>query len=128
MWQKVKAEVRDIAVPGLQPNDVLIRVQYAALNPTDYKHSHFGLAPEAAIIGCDLSGTIVALGSDVKNSELQVGTKVATVVHGGKFYDKGSFAEYARAESELVWKLPENLDLKEAASFPLALITNGQVR
>jgi NADPH:quinone reductase-like Zn-dependent oxidoreductase len=97
------------------------------LNPTDWKHSLFGLAPPSAIIGVDLSGTIAAIGAGVKNSDLKIGDKVATVVHGGKFYDKGSFAEYARAENELVWKVPEGLELEDAATYPLALITNGQV-
>jgi NADPH:quinone reductase-like Zn-dependent oxidoreductase len=113
-------------VPKLQPNEVLIKVAYAALNPADQKGIDM-ISPPGAIIGSDLSGTIVALGSDVNNPELAIGTRVATLVTGAKYPDQGSFAEYCKAESELVWIVPDGLRLEEAAAYPMALITNGQV-
>jgi NADPH:quinone reductase-like Zn-dependent oxidoreductase len=43
---------------------------------------------DGAIVGCDFSGSIVKLGSGLKNPSLKVGDRVATAIHGGKFKDK----------------------------------------
>lgn len=119
-------EVRNIPVIELQANDVLIKVAYAALNPVDGKF----FLPESThtIVGSDLSGTIVALGPNINNKKLKVGARVATMVHGGKYTDIGAFAEYARAESELVWEVPAELALEDAAAFSMGVLTSGQVR
>ncbi|KAJ9121300.1 hypothetical protein QFC24_004636 [Naganishia onofrii] len=87
-----RAEVKDHPVPKLDKNEVLVKIAYVSQNPTDWKHSAF-LSPPNVIIGCDYSGTIVKLGDDLKNNDWKVGDHVAGVVHGGKFEDKGSFAE-----------------------------------
>jgi NADPH:quinone reductase-like Zn-dependent oxidoreductase len=50
------------------------------------------MAPPNAILGFDLAGTIVALGSDIANSKLKVGDLVAGMVLGGSVPDKGAFA------------------------------------
>ena len=48
---------------------------------------------------------------------LQVGDKVACAVHGGKFPDKGAFAQYARAESDLCFKVPDGMGMDAASNF-----------
>lgn len=85
------------------------------------------MSPALAILGCDLSGEIVKLGEGVVNKDLKVGDKVACTVHGGLFQDKGGYAEYARAQSDLVWKVPESLDMAGAATFACAWVTACQV-
>jgi len=119
------ASVKEISVPKLEENDILIKVSYAAQNPTDWKHSAF-LSPPNAILGCDLSGTVVAIGSSPKNTSIKVGDKVAGCVHGGLFEDKGSYAEYARAESDLIFKVPEGQKMEEMAVFGVPWVTACQ--
>ncbi|KAK4687532.1 hypothetical protein P7C73_g2576, partial [Tremellales sp. Uapishka_1] len=119
------ASLQEVAVPALEANDVLVKVAYVAQNPTDWKHVT-GKSPLNAIIGCDFSGTVVALGSSLKNPELKVGDKVAGTVHGGLFDTKGAFAEYLRVESDLTWKVPESISMEQASTFGVAWVTACQ--
>jgi NADPH:quinone reductase-like Zn-dependent oxidoreductase len=84
------------------------------------------MSPPGAIIGCDFSGTVVKLGPNPKVN-LHVGDKVAGCVHGGLFEDKGSFAQYLRAQSDLVFKVPEGVSMEEAATYGVAWVTACQV-
>jgi NADPH:quinone reductase-like Zn-dependent oxidoreductase len=84
------------------------------------------MSPPGAIIGCDFSGTVVKLGPNPKVS-LRVGDRVAGCVHGGLFEDKGSYAQYLRAQSDLVFKVPEGLGMAEAATYGVAWVTACQV-
>ncbi|KAJ9105049.1 hypothetical protein QFC19_003681 [Naganishia cerealis] len=123
-----RAEVKDHVVPQLDKNQVLVKIAYVSQNPTDWKHSAF-LSPPNVIIGCDYSGVIVKLGDDLKNNTWAVGDRVAGMVHGGKFTDKGSFAEYARVESDLLWKVPSSGDvgLREAPIYGIGFSTAAQI-
>ncbi|KAF8760116.1 NADPH quinone reductase [Rhizoctonia solani] len=94
-----KVTIEDVPVPALEPNEVLIRVHSVAQNPTDWKHTDF-VSPVGNIIGCDFSGTVVKLGSDSIN-RVKVGDTVAGFVHGGNYKDRGAFAQYTRADSDL---------------------------
>lgn len=123
--EEMQASVQEVPVPQLEENDILIKVHYAAQNPTDWKHSA-NMSPALAILGCDLSGEVVKLGEGVVNKDLKIGDKVACTVHGGLFKDKGGYAEYARAQSDLVWKVPESLDMAGAATFACAWVTACQ--
>jgi hypothetical protein len=59
---------------------------------SDCKLSDSGMAPPNAILGFDLAGTVVALGSDIANSKVKAGDLVAGMVLGGSVPDKGAFA------------------------------------
>ncbi|CAE6363335.1 unnamed protein product [Rhizoctonia solani] len=120
-----KVKLEDVPVPTLDSNEVLIRVHSVAQNPTDWKHTDF-VSPVGNIIGCDFSGTVVKLGSDSIN-RVKVGDTVATFVHGGNYKDRGAFAQYAKADSDLVWKFsPSALSFEEAATMNCALWTSIQ--
>jgi NADPH:quinone reductase-like Zn-dependent oxidoreductase len=43
---------------------------------------------------------------------LKEGTKVVAFVHGGKFDDRGSFAEYAKVRGDFAIVLPEDAEEK----------------
>ncbi|WVQ77954.1 hypothetical protein IAT38_000034 [Cryptococcus sp. DSM 104549] len=105
----------NIPIPELRDNHVLVKVEYAAQNPTDWKHTAF-LSPPGVINGCDFSGTVVKLGTNLK-VDLKVGDKVAGAVHGGWAKDEGSYAQYARVESDLCFKVPEGVKLEDAATY-----------
>lgn len=121
---KGTATVREMPVPTLDDNEVLIKVEFAAQNPTDWKHEAY-FTPKDSLIGCDYSGTVVKLGSNL-TQKLSVGDKVAGWVHGGLFPDKGSYAEYCKQESDLLWKVPSGMSLKEASHYGVAYTTAFQ--
>ncbi|KAB5590277.1 Zinc-binding oxidoreductase ToxD [Ceratobasidium theobromae] len=115
----------DVTIPTLGSNQVLIKVHSIAQNPTDWKHADF-VSPVDTIIGCDFSGVVVKLGSD-SITEVKLGDAVAGFVHGGKDKDWGAFAQYVKADSNLVWKFsPSSLSFEEAATMNCALWTGIQ--
>lgn len=71
------------------------------------------------ISGCDWSGNVVQVGKNVK--DISVGDHVAAFVHGGNYKDRGAFAEFVKAEADLVWKVPKGtLSHEEAATLGCA--------
>ena len=56
-----------------------------------------------------------------------MGDRVAGCVHGGTYPDRGAYAEYVKAESDLVWKVPDDMPLAEASSFGVPWLTVCQV-
>ncbi|WVN88002.1 uncharacterized protein L203_103200 [Cryptococcus depauperatus CBS 7841] len=116
--------ITEIPVPKPQANQVLVKVAYAAQNPTDWKHSNF-LSLPGVISGCDFSGTVVSLGTHLA-SPLKVGDKVVGCVHGGWSKEEGPYAEYAIVESDLCFVVPESLKLEEAATFGAGWVTAAQ--
>ncbi|OCF36542.1 enoyl reductase [Kwoniella heveanensis CBS 569] len=117
-------EVKEVDVPELEDNEVLIKVDYAAQNPTDWKHAVAQSVP-GVINGNDYAGTVVKLGPNLK-VPLKVGDKVAGTTHGGIYKDRGAFAEYAKISSDLCFKIPEGMKPEEAATYGIAWVTACQ--
>lgn len=103
----------DVAKPSLEDGEVLLKVNAVALNPTDWKHAHY-ISEPGSLLGCDVMGTVVEAKGD---GPLKVGQKVASLVHGGRRPDRGSFAEYARVDSKIAWPVPENVSDEQAAAM-----------
>ncbi|OCF71937.1 enoyl reductase [Kwoniella mangroviensis CBS 8886] len=116
--------IQEKPVPQLEENEVLIKVDYAAQNPTDWKHA-LKVSEPGVINGCDFAGTIVKLGPNLK-TPLQIGDKIAGCTHGGIYKDRGSYAQYARIESDMCFKIPDGLKPEEAATFGVAWVTACQ--
>lgn len=143
---KGKYEFKEVPVPEVGEEDVLIKVDTCGVCGTDV-HIHEGTFPAnfPVIIGHEFSGIIEEVGKEVKN--FKVGNAVAVnpnttcgkckycrdgkenfcvAIPGlGVNYD-GGFAEYAKVKESSVYHLPENLDL-EIASFtePLSCSLHG---
>ncbi|KAL1411665.1 hypothetical protein Q8F55_002630 [Vanrija albida] len=114
--------VASVPVPTPHAGDILVKVAYAGQNPTDWKHAAY-LSRAGDILGCDFSGFVVAA---PEGSGLAVGDRVAGAVHGGKFKDRGSYAEFLRVPAHLVWRVPNGVGLPEAAALGVALGTSIQ--
>src|SRR4051794_34262241 len=112
----------DVARPEPAPDEILVRVHAAAVNPVDWKirEGHLGNVPFPANVGSDFSGVVDSLGSEVK--EFHRGDLVFGVVAE----ESGSYAEYAVAPVSRVAKKPATLDHIQAAALPIASLTAWQ--
>lgn len=78
-----------------------------------------------SILGCDFSGHVVAVGASA--SGWQIGDKACGFIHGGKFPNRGTFAEYGVSKANMAYKLPDNLSLEAAPTYGVAYSTAGLV-
>jgi NADPH:quinone reductase-like Zn-dependent oxidoreductase len=113
----------DIDEPDIGPDDVLVRVHAAAINPYDWHllrgdpyvarlMGTVGLTkPKPLVAGVDGAGVVEAVGANVTG--LRPGDEVL-----GRF--EGAFAEYARAEADLVVPKPAMLSFEQAAGVTMA--------
>ena len=112
-------ELMDLPIPSLiKSNQILIKVSFAGVNRPDIVQ-RLGNYPEpeghSKILGLEISGIVLEIGQGVKR--FKKGDKVAALVNGG------GYAEYCMAEEETTFKIPDSLDLKQAASIPECFFT-----
>lgn len=114
--------LEEVPKPEPKPDEVLVRVYAASVNPVDWKirEGHLGKIPLPSITGSDFSGEIEALGAGV--TDFRVGEDVFGVIAD----DSGSYAEYAIAPLSKVTEKPPGLDHLEAAALPIASLTAWQ--
>jgi NADPH:quinone reductase-like Zn-dependent oxidoreductase len=122
--------VEDVTPPELGPTDVRIKVAAAAVNPVDVGvlrgpvRALTGL-PDPVGLGWDVSGTITDVGSEVTG--LAPGDRVAGILHViGRKPGVGTHADETVLPAGAVARVPEGLDLVEAASLPLNALTARQ--
>lgn len=115
----------DVEVMPLEPDAVIVKTKALALNPVDTKMIGPFACP-GAILGCDVAGEIVAIGSDVKR-DLKIGDRVCASADGMNHYRPlgGAFAEYVSLPGDLVMKLPETMTYEQAAPLGTALASAG---
>ena len=118
------AAIAQVPVPHQSDTQLLVEVQAVALNPTDFKHIDF-ISPAGSIVGCDYAG-VVSKVSKTNPRNWKVGDRVAGVVHGGLYPDRGSFAQYAVVDSDLAYKIPDSINNREATTFGVSAITAMQ--
>ncbi|KAJ7554472.1 hypothetical protein O6H91_06G142300 [Diphasiastrum complanatum] len=121
-------KLEEIPVPDITPDEVLIKVHAAALNPADWKR---GLAyfkdldsPLPHVPGFDLAGVVVKVGSQVhkfKEGDEVYGDINSSIPEGIKQW--GTLAQYTAVEEKVLALKPKNLTYEEAASIPLAALT-----
>lgn len=116
----------DVARPVPKPDELLVRVHAAGVNPIDnmvvtgvFKPVlHFKLP---ATLGSDLAGVVVEVGSQV--TKFKPGDAVfASVFDLGI----GSIAEYVVVPEDAAAPKPANLDFVQAASVPMVGLTSWQ--
>ncbi|MGV9339401.1 NADP-dependent oxidoreductase [Streptomyces sp. NPDC003688] len=114
--------------PKLGPDQVLVRVRAAAVNPVDWKCREGYLDPILetvfpVITGWDMSGVVVRPGASVP--EYEEGDEVIGYVRED-FLSLGTFAEYVAAPVRTLAPKPGALSFEEAAGLPLAGLTAYQ--
>ncbi|GAB1742457.1 hypothetical protein NU219Hw_g8003t1 [Hortaea werneckii] len=119
-----QTSIREVDLPVLEQGDVLVKVKAVAQNPTDFKHIDL-LGRPNSIIGCDFAGRVVKVGAHAKGNWRE-GDRIAGVVHGGLYPDRGSYAEYLKVDSDLAWKIPDAVTDEEAATFGVSAVSAMQ--
>lgn len=124
-------EVANVTPPtaaDLQPDEVLVKVAAARVNPIDVMTRTGGGMAAAGVVklpytpGWDVAGTVEAVGSEV--SGLTQGQRVCGMV---RFPAPGStYAEYTVVPATHVVPAPESLTDEQAAALPLAAMTAWQ--
>ncbi|OIJ85183.1 NADPH:quinone reductase [Streptomyces sp. MUSC 14] len=108
--------------PG--PNQVLVRVRAAGVNPTDWKHRALGvfLGEPPFVLGWDVSGEVAETGIGV--AAFAPGDEVFGMLPYP--YGAGSHAEYVLAPVRALTRKPASLDHVQAGALPLVSLTAWQ--
>ncbi len=113
----------DLPTPKYGPDQVLVRVHAAAVNPIDTYIRSGAVAAELPlpfVVGSDFAGTIEAVGAEVDH--LHVGQRVWGS-NQGLLGRQGTFAEYISADANLAYPTPDGVTDQQAAAVSLVGIT-----
>ncbi len=134
--------VVNVEAPRPGPNEVLIKVRFAGVNPVDYFTINRSGKPMPHIPGAEFSGVIEEFGPNVRG--VNVGDEVVVYnrlfdgscsycligheelcVNGGLIgvVTNGGFAEYAVVPAINVIRVPRGVSLNEAATLPVGALT-----
>ena len=129
----------DVPIPEIGTDQVLVKVQYASVNPIDWKlftgglHGLFPIASFPYTPGFDITGVVEAIGSNVTNCAVgdsivcDIGLAESCVDPAPPTGPAGAFAEYAAVPSSLCAVVSKDgKDLKDYAGLPLAGLTSYQ--
>jgi NADPH2:quinone reductase len=115
--------VGDIPKPQLNSCQVLVKVAAAAVNPID-TYIRSGAVnmdlPRPFIVGCDMAGTVEAVGPGVKRFR---GGERVWCSNQGVLGRQGTFAEYVAVDESFLHPTPEGVSDETAAACALVAIT-----
>jgi len=109
--------------PALLPGHVLVETRASSINPIDLK-MRSGVAKDRfplsfpAILGVDVSGTVVGVGAGVK--AFTAGDRVFAQAHN-------AYATLCAVKADELAHVPSGLDLTEAAALPTVTTTGVQL-
>ena len=111
----------DVPDPVIKSDEVLVKIEAAALNRADLMQREGDYPPPAGCpewMGLEVAGEIVEMGEDVpKYSSWKLGDKVCALLGGG------GYAEYVSVKYDMLMPVPKNCSICEAAAIPEAFAT-----
>lgn len=116
----------DVPRPTPKPDELLVEVHAAGLNPIDNMIPAGTFKP---ILKFELPAT---LGSDIAGVVVEVGTRVTRFKPGDAVFasvfdlGRGSIAEFAAVPESVAAPMPAKLDFVQAASIPMVGLTSWQ--
>lgn len=115
--------IRDLPIPEMGKNEVLIRVSTAGVNPLDNMIVRGEVKlivpyPMPLVMGNELVGIVEKVGASV--TRFKIGDRVYGRMPLARI---GCFAEYAAVDENALAKVPDYLSDEEAAAVPLAALT-----
>lgn len=127
-------QVQEVDIPKTKSDQILVKVAAASICTTDFHYENFGCVPPI-IPGHEVAGTVVKIGSRVKN--LKIGQRVTLdpvqrcgrcfcckggyehlclhTRHLGGSYAPGGWAEYVAIDAPNAYLVPNSVQLKAAA-------------
>lgn len=117
-------EFRDLPLPEVGPNEVLVRVRAAGVNRGDAL-AVAGL-PYAARLSYGVTGPNNPVpGSDIAGHVEAIGDEVTTFAPGDEVFgwSDGAFAEYAAVAADRLSRKPDALTFEQAAAAPTTGVT-----
>ncbi|THE62791.1 NADPH:quinone oxidoreductase family protein [Salinadaptatus halalkaliphilus] len=112
-----RLEVVEADVPEPDAGEVRIDVEAAGINFADImqRRGVYPGGPDAGYVpGMEAAGTIDETGEGV---DLEDGDRVVAMLNGG------GYAEYATANAQMLFPIPEGMSFEEAAGFPVQFLT-----
>jgi len=111
----------DVPNPVVGEDDVLVKIEAAALNRADLMQREGDYPPPPGCpewMGLEIAGTIVEVGKGAaEKSSWKIGDKVCALLGGG------GYAEYANVKYDMLMPVPKNCSMVEAAAIPEAFAT-----
>jgi NADPH2:quinone reductase len=111
----------EVPNPVLAEDEVLVKVEYAALNRADLMQRDGDYPPPPGCpewMGLEVSGEIVEMTEGAKKkSDYKIGSKVCALLGGG------GYAQYVAVKYDMCMPVPENTSMIEAAAIPEAYAT-----
>lgn len=117
-----------VSKPVLQPDEILVRVHAASVNPVDWKVCDGVLKDKLPmampfIPGGDFSGTVEHVGRQAAGFSNGMAVFGMTSTPG---YRAGAFAAFVAVKAAHIAAMPASLTYEQAASVPLAALTAWQ--
>ncbi|SDQ38774.1 quinone oxidoreductase family protein [Natronobacterium texcoconense] len=112
-----RLEVIEAKKPEPDAGEVRIDVEAAGINFADVmqRRGHYPGGPDAPYVpGMEAAGTIDATGDGVGLDE---GDRVVAMLN------TGGYAEYATANAQMLFPIPDGMSFEEAAGFPVQFLT-----
>ncbi|BAY29822.1 alcohol dehydrogenase zinc-binding domain-containing protein [Nostoc carneum NIES-2107] len=115
-------QYEDVEQPTIKPDQLLVKIHASSVNPVDWKIRQGMLRSLIwkkfpMILGFDLAGEVVEIGSAVK------GFQPGDAIYGSTALPGGAYAEFTAVSANLVAPKPTNLSYEQAAVVPLAALT-----
>lgn len=111
----------EVPNPVLTEDEVLIKVEYAALNRADLMQREGDYPPPEGCpewMGLEVSGEIIEMTEGAKEkSNYKIGDKVCALLGGG------GYAEFVSVKYDMCMPVPKNCTMAEAAAIPEAFAT-----
>ncbi|NEU56864.1 NADPH:quinone oxidoreductase family protein [Halorussus sp. MSC15.2] len=110
-------ELTDAEKPEPAEGEVRLEVEAAGVNFADImqRRGHYVGGPEPTYVpGMEAAGTIDAVGEGVQHEE---GDRVVAMT------GRGAYADYALADADSLFEVPEAMSFAEAAGFPVQFLT-----
>ena len=111
----------DVPDPVIKADEVLVKIEAAALNRADLMQREGDYPPPAGCpewMGLEISGEIMEIGPEARQrSTWQLGDKVCALLGGG------GYAEFVSVKYDMLMPVPKNCSMIEAAAIPEAFAT-----
>ncbi|MBQ8583445.1 MAG: NAD(P)H-quinone oxidoreductase [Clostridia bacterium] len=111
----------NVADPQIKDDEVLVKIEAAALNRADLMQREGDYPPPAGCpewMGLEVAGEIVEIGKEAaERSSWKMGDKVCALLGGG------GYAEYVSVKYDMLMPVPKNCSMVEAAAIPEAFAT-----